>query len=231
VIPALIFDLDDTLYPERQFIRSGFHAVASEIERRHGVPTRAGLATLFRALRHGRRSQALQELAQEHHLPEAIVAEMVAIIRAHEPSLRLPAATTDVLIAARKRGWRLGVLTNGPPDVQARKAAALRLDSLVDAVVFAHDCGTRVGKPAREPFHTILARLGAPPASSIFVGDDPWCDIAGARGVGLRAILLCRRENRGTLAPECEPDLFVQSIEGVIAAVEHLCRTEMADVV
>jgi putative hydrolase of the HAD superfamily len=226
VTPALIFDMDDTLYPERQFIRSGFHAVAAEVTRRYGVPRPAALATLFRALRHQNRGQALQLLCEQHRLPGAIVPELIEVIREHEPALRLPWSTTTTLAAARARGWRLGVVTNGLPEVQARKAAALGLGALVDTIVYAHGCGSGIGKPAREPFHTVLARLGTPPTDSVFVGDDPVCDIAGARGVGLRTILMCRRENRGQLAPECEPDLFVQGMDDVIAAVEHLCRED-----
>lgn len=229
--PALIFDLDDTLYPERQFIRSGFRALASEVASRFGVPRRAALATLFRALRQRNRGQALQELCREHNLPATIVPELVEIIRAHVPTLRLPASSTAALAAARARGWRLGVLTNGLPDVQARKAAALGLGALVDTVVYAHDCGTRLGKPAIEPFQTVLAHLRTTPASSVFVGDDPCCDISGARRAGLRTMLLCRREHRGQVVPACEPDVFVQGMDEVIAAVERLWRREMAHAV
>ena len=224
---ALIFDLDDTLYPERQFVRSGFHAVATEVTRRFGVDRQAALATLFRTLRQGNRAHALQELCRRHGLPETAVPELVDTIRSHEPTLRLPLSSVSTLAAARARGWRLGVLTNGLPEVQARKAAALGLEPLVDAVVFAHDCGTGIGKPAREPFRVVLAKLGSSPAEGVFVGDDPWCDISGARSVGLRTILLCRRENRGQLAPACEPDLFVQGIDEVIPAVERLSRSEV----
>lgn len=224
--PALIFDLDDTLYPERQFIRSGFHAVASEVTWRYGVPRPAALATLFRALRRRNRGQALQELCRQHNLPVAIVPELVDVIRAHEPTLRLPPSSTATLVAARARGWRLGVLTNGLPAVQARKAVALDLGALVDTVVYAHDCAPRLGKPAREPFQIALARLGSLPTDSVFVGNDPWCDIAGARGVGLRTILLSRRENRGRWAPACEPDVLVQGMDDVLAAAERLRRRD-----
>jgi putative hydrolase of the HAD superfamily len=229
--PALIFDLDDTLYPERQFVRSGFRAVASEVTRRFGVPPRAALATLVRALRQGNRGQALQDLCRQHDLPSTIVPELVEIIRAHVPTLRLPASSASVLACARRRGWRVGVLTNGRPDVQARKAAALGLGALVDTVVYAHDCGSRLGKPAREPFETVLARLGSPPEDGVFVGDDPWCDIAGARDAGLRTILLRRREQGGQLAPACAPDLLVRGMDEVIAGVERLWRGEIAHAV
>ena len=222
--PALVFDLDDTLYPERQFIRSGFHAVAFDVMRRFAVPRRAALVTLFRALRLGNRSRALQELCRQHDLPATLVSELIELIRAHEPKLRLPAASAHTLAVARKRGWSLGVLTNGFPEIQARKAAALGLGGLVDAVVCAHACGLGLGKPASEPFQAILAQLGAEPEASVFVGDDPWNDIRGARLAGLRTILLYRREKHGPLGQTCEPDVVVNEMDEVIPAVERLWR-------
>ncbi|MDO8836721.1 MAG: HAD family hydrolase [Vicinamibacterales bacterium] len=227
--PALIFDLDDTLYPERQFIRSGFHAVAAEVARRFAVSQRAALASLLRALRQGTRGLALQVLCADHQLPVALVPELVELIRTHVPVLTLPRSSANTLAAARARGWRVGVLTNGPPAQQARKVAALGLAGLVDALVYAHACGDRTGKPARGAFEAVLAELGALPASSVFVGDDPWCDISGARLAGLRTILLCRTARCEHLAPSCEPDVSVRDIGDVIAAAAHLLNGRRAD--
>ena len=231
MIPALIFDLDDTLYPERQFIRSGYHAVATEVTRRFGLSRRAALATLMRALRHGNRGQAFQTLCREHDLPLTIVAELVETIRTHAPGLSLPPASAEALAAARARGWRLGVLTNGIPAVQARKAEALGLDALVDTIVYAHGCGTGLGKPAGEAFETVLARLGSLPSDGVFVGDDPLCDIAGARLAGLRTVQVRRRGTGNLVPPSCEPDVVVEGMDEVIAAVERLWRGEWAHAV
>jgi len=231
VIPALIFDLDDTLYPERQFIRSGYHAVATEVTRRFGLPRRAALATMMRALRHGNRGQAFQTLCREHDLPLTIAQELVEFLRAHVPTLRLPASSAEALAAARARGWRLGVLTNGIPAVQARKAEALGLDALVDTIVYAHGCGTGLGKPAREAFETVLAQLGSLPSDGVFVGDDPLCDIEGARLAGLRTVQVRRRGSGHSLPPSCEPDALVRGMDEVVAAVERLWRGEWAHAV
>ena len=108
--------------------------------------------------------------------------ELVTVIRRHQPALHLPNVSVDVLARARAEGWRLGILTNGLPDVQARKVRALGLDRLVDVVVYAQEWGSGKGKPERESFDVVRARLDTPPALTVFVGDDPWCDIVGARG-------------------------------------------------
>ena len=223
--PGLIFDLDDTLYPERQFIRSGFAAVAADVERRFGVPRRAALATLIGALRRKERGQALQAMCRAHQLSADLVPGLVDIIRGHAPRLRLPDANARVLHDARARGFRLGVLTNGMPAVQARKAAALGIAALVDEVVFAEDWGSGRGKPEPESFEVLLARLRVPACASVFVGDDPWCDIFGARRAGMRTILVCRDLPRAGRSRGCQADRVVGDLADVPdIATSLLCR-------
>lgn len=226
---ALLFDLDDTLYAERQFARSGFGAVATDIERRFGVPRRDALATLVDALRHGNRSRALQELCERHLLPAGIVPDLVDTIRAHVPALRLPEQSLATLQAARLAGWRLGVVTNGFPAVQARKAAALGLGRLVDVIVYASEWGTGIGKPERAVFDVALAKVGARAPHCVFVGDDPKCDVFGAQQAGLRTILLRRHGGRDERASACAPDAVVSGMDDVITTATDLLSAEVAN--
>jgi len=224
--PGVIFDMDDTLYPERQFIRSGFRAVAAAVRRRYGVPESESWRVLLTALRQGRRVRALQVLCDSCHLPAACIPDLVEVIRGHAPTLRLPVDSAAAIDRLRHNGWRVGVLTNGLPEVQARKVRALGLDARVDAVVYALEWGSGVGKPDREPFEVVLARLGTPPALTVFVGDDPWCDVVGARRAGLRAILLSRR---GVPAGLAGAHRVVTAIEDVVEAAAAALYREVAD--
>lgn len=225
---GLIFDLDETLYPERQFIRSGFCAVAERVERRHGVPAAASLATLLGSLRRGNRAEALQALCAAHGLPASLVPELVDVIRAHAPSLRLPQESREALVTARARGWRLGVLTNGMPAVQMRKIAALGLSALVDEIVYAQDWGSGRGKPEPEPFEVVMERMRVRPEASVFVGDDPWCDIFGARRARLRTLLVCRTPSQLNRARACQADGVVRSIDEVPDAAAGLVLREVS---
>lgn len=216
---AVIFDLDDTLYPERRFVLSGFAAVAAEVHRRFGVPCRDAFATLSLALRRGQRPRAFQSLCARFDLPEAVIPELLDIVRSHSPRLRLPFAARAVLGRLRST-CRLGILTNGLPAMQARKVAALGLAPLVDAVIYACEHGSGCGKPDAAPFRAALTTLGVSPRHAVFVGDNPWNDIAGARQSGLRAILVTRRgepEDAGV-----RPDRIVRSLWDVPRAAEEL---------
>jgi putative hydrolase of the HAD superfamily len=226
--PTLVFDMDDTLYPERQFIRSGFAAVAKEVARRFGGSHDAVQATLLRALRGGRRAQALQELCTAHRLPGDLVPTLVDIIRGHAPRLRLPLESRETLRGVRGQGWAIGVLTNGRPDIQARKAAALGLSAYVDEIVFAEDWGSGRGKPEPEPFDVILERVGADRTATVYVGDDPWCDVFGARRAGLKTVLVDPRGKTSSRARACQADRVVRSIDEVPEAAARLLVREVA---
>ncbi len=217
---AIVFDLDNTLYPEPRFVLSGFREVARDVSRRYGVPAGASFACLCRALRSGHRAEALQALCRQFDLPDTQVEDGVTLIRGHRPSLRLPRASAETLRELRP-AWRIGILTNGPPDVQGRKIDALGLRPLVDEVVCAGEEGR--GKPDAAPFLRTMARLGVPPERGVMVGDDPWCDIYGARRAGLLAIEL--RRERGVYRPgslDIPPDLVVTSIREVPRAASQL---------
>jgi putative hydrolase of the HAD superfamily len=190
---AILFDLDDTLYPYRAFVRSGFRAVGRRLAEERGLPTRVVLKVLRRALVGGARGRELQVLCERFALPASIVPELADVIREHTPLLRLPVETVRVLSSLRG-SWRVGVVTNGTPRIQRRKIAALGLERFVDAVIFATEHGDGRGKPDATPFQTALARLGADASQSVFVGDDREADIDGAAAVGMRTIHLWARE-------------------------------------
>lgn len=216
---AILFDLDDTLYPERRFLTSGFAAVARAVERTDGVPARTAYRTLVSALRGGRRATAFQELCEVCELPPARVPEWVTLVRAHTPRLRT-AARTRALLASLRGRWRLGLVTNGTPDVQRRKVESLGLLEWFDHVCFAGLPGEG-GKPAPEPFVTTCAALGVPPARSVHVGDNPDTDVLGAHGAGLKTILLATpTASRPPRRPR--PDRVVHSLFDVPDAAEAL---------
>ena len=190
---AIIFDLDDTLYPRVRHVHSGFSAVARAISRRFDLEARDVYARLRAAHDQGFRGSELQQMCASCGLNEALIPELVHIIRSHQPQLWLSHDASDALHALRVRGWRTAILTNGLPSTQAAKVRALGLCALVDHVVYADEHATG-GKPAPEPFLAALNLLEVAPKNTVMVGDDRVNDIEGARAVGMRTVLLARGE-------------------------------------
>ncbi len=184
---AVVFDLDDTLFPFRRFVLSGFAACARRMARRRGVDAGRAFAFMVRAFRCDAQGREVQTALRLMGLPERLTPGLVDdIIWGRELNLRLPSSSQRVLRELRRHDWKVGVLTNGDPEVQARKIDALGLADYVDAIVFAAEHGG--GKPDPRAFHEIARRLHVKPSHTIFVGDDEWCDVNGALMAGMRPV-------------------------------------------
>lgn len=211
-VRGLIFDLDDTLYPHEQFVAGGFAAVAAHVEARFGVAAADVRETLQFARQTGAHGRELQALCSAYGLPMTIVPELVEVFRSHQPRLTLADGAEAMLRRVRAGGWHTAILTNGLPRVQAAKVHALGLDTLVDHVVFAEEHAPG-GKPAAAPFLEALRRLGLPSCRCVFVGDDTFCDIAGARSVGMATILLS--SSSATVVCPAVPDAVTTTLDAV----------------
>lgn len=100
-----------------------------------------------------------------------------------------------------ERGVKVAVLSNGWNPLQIAKARRAGFDG---PVIASGDIG--VQKPDRRAFEALLGTLGTDARHTWYVGDDPGCDVEGARDAGLRAIWL-DAEGRdyplGVAAPAC----------------------------
>jgi putative hydrolase of the HAD superfamily len=86
-------------------------------------------------------------------------------------------------LARLKPAFKLGLLTNGAPDLQREKLAASGLAPFFDAIAISGELG--IGKPDAEIFHHLLGRLGVQAREAVMVGNSLERDIAGARNAGV----------------------------------------------
>lgn len=95
-----------------------------------------------------------------------------------------------MLIVLRQAGIKLGIVTNASQPMAMRDAeleAHKLIEFFPDCRLSAADAGYL--KPDRRIFTCALERLGTTPDETIFIGDNPDADIAGARSVGMKAVL------------------------------------------
>jgi len=108
----------------------------------------------------------------------------------------LPYPGIDALLADLEVNYKLGLLTNGPSDIQWEKIESLGFDQQFDAVIVAGDVG--IYKPDARVFEMLLERLGMAAEQSLFVGDSYDTDILGAHQAGMYSAWIKRREDAVT---------------------------------
>ena len=92
--------------------------------------------------------------------------------------------TGDLLRDLKDAGVPVGVVTNGPTEMQWAKVRNTGVADIVDAVVVSEEFG--VNKPDPAIFNHALSLIGASASETLFVGDNTEADIGGASGVGMR---------------------------------------------
>ncbi len=102
----------------------------------------------------------------------------------------LPDGVEDVLVALQTAGLTMGVLSNRREEY-AGEIAALGLDGFFSFAIVAGDL--QRWKPDQRPFLEALQQAGTKPAESVYIGDNYFADVVGARRVGMPAVLFNRR--------------------------------------
>jgi HAD superfamily hydrolase (TIGR01509 family) len=107
---------------------------------------------------------------------------------AWSPAREMGDSTHALLESLRGRGLKLGLVSNAfdPPELLHRDLGRMGLAERLDVAVFSSEVGRR--KPDPLIFRTALDRLGVEPGRALFVGDSLEADIAGAAGLGMRAV-------------------------------------------
>jgi len=224
---AVLFDLDDTLYPERAFVDGGFRAVAQLLAGPSGRSAASLVERLWALHDRDGRGRLFDALIAELDLDDAdgaLAAACVQAYRTQEVRLEPFPGVIELLDGLRRRGVRTGVVSDGYGAVQARKVAALgEVATRLDVVVLTDDLGLGHAKPSPTAFRVACRLLEVEPSATIYVGNDPRKDFIGARAAGLRTIRVGDLPNEGggaaiEIHPADDADLSVDSI-GALDAV------------
>lgn len=225
-LKAIIFDLDDTLYPERSYALSGFAAVAGWAERQFGVPQGEAFDDLRRMFEDGVRGNTFNRWLEKRSLPvETWIPEMVRQYRDHLPKLE-PFPDTRPVLEALRPLYRLGLITQGYAPGQQRKLEALRLVEYFEPIVIMGEDRREDWKPSRRPFEQALAALQLEGPQGAYIGDNPVKDFYGARQLGMTTIWVRRAkgEHAGKQppTPQHAPEIELADLAALPGVLETL---------
>ncbi len=98
----------------------------------------------------------------------------------------VPPELHEILPALRSAGFKLGVLSNRR-DTFMDQMRELELDGYFELIMAAGEVGS--WKPNPEAFQPLLQHFDVAPAESIYVGDNYYADVVGARAAGMEPVL------------------------------------------
>lgn len=177
-INGVIFDLDDTLYSEKQYIRSGYKKIAEYLGREDAAER------LWHFFEEGK--QAIDEYLKEIGLADK-KAECLEIYRNQMPDITLYEGVVEKIQELKHKGIKVGIITDGRSEGQRAKIKALGLDELVEDIIITDELGgVQFRKPNDISFRIMQNRWRLPFEQIIYVGDNMNKDFQAPKQLGMR---------------------------------------------
>ncbi len=232
---AIFFDLDDTLLDTSRGVEEAWTIAATAFAaalgcepeplrkaiRREGMEFWKDEAAVghWRLDLEGARALVVRNALVAEGLDPAY-AERLAVRYREEvtPRMRLFDDALETLDWLRATGYRVGLITNGPRELQRGKIDRFALDPYFDSIVIEGEFGH--GKPRPEGFLHSLATTGAAPGEAWHVGDNLYADVGGAKGAGLHAVWIHRGRLELKQALEPVPDRVIGHLDELRRALE-----------
>jgi len=214
-VRAVVFDLDDTLYPEVQYVRSGFWAVAKKLAcAKHSE--QAVFELLWGTFEQGDRRRVFNAVLGQLQLEdnEGVIAELVEVYRNHRPKLELDGQVEQTLSELRA-DYKLGLITDGFMPGQQLKVEALGLEGFFEKIIYTEQLGRAFWKPATKSFEMMSEVLGCKGAECVYVADNMSKDFVGPNLLGWRTVRVRLAQSvhaeEGATVGE-EPEVTIESI-------------------
>ena len=179
-VDAVIFDLDDTLYSEKQYVRSGYKAVAKLLG------DEALADRLWTYFENGKPAidELLNELGCMGRKEECLEA-----YREQIPEIALYHGVSELIQDLKSKGIKVGIITDGRVSGQKRKLQALGLDKLIDDIIITDELGgTQFRKPCDIAFRIVQRRWSIPFEQIVYVGDNAEKDFQAPKQLGMRTL-------------------------------------------
>lgn len=191
VAKCIVFDIDDTLYLERDYIRSGFYAVSEWVREAFGISSFYDEA--LRIFKVGRRGDVFNVALEMLGVAPTrdLIQKLLLMYRAHDPMIRLLSDSEDCLREIAGRAF-VGIISDGAVLGQQMKVMRLGLKSKCDHIILTESMGLKYCKPHPRAFQEMQRASGCPASACVYIADNPLKDFIAPIQLGWQTIRVRR---------------------------------------
>lgn len=187
-LKAIIFDLDDTLYSEKDYVISGFKAVANVIPE-----VKNAEAKLYEAFI--KKLPAIDTVLKNENLLNK-KEECLSAYRNNFPNIEFRNGIIQILKKLKLKDVYIGVITDGRVEGQRNKINALNLNKYIDSIIITDELGgEQFRKPCDIAFRIMQLRSNVPFENMVYIGDNLSKDFIAPEKLGMQCIMLEHDDN------------------------------------
>lgn len=194
MIKAVVFDLDDTLISEKEYIRSGFKVVSKKI----AIDNKLNEDIVFnKALELFEISskEVFNRILDEFEIKysKEYILELIKCYREHKPNIEFFEDVIPTINKLKKAGYKLGIITDGYKETQLAKLEALNCRNLFDEIIITDELGREFWKPHEKPYKMMAKKLDINLNEMIYIGDNVNKDFVTANKLGVITVYIDRK--------------------------------------
>ena len=195
---AVIFDLDDILISEDEYIRSGYAAVSRFLKDMYGWDERMTSRQLYDLYLEDPKN-VFNRLLESHDIryKDNEILELVQVYREHTPDVHFYPDVRPALYSIKDRGLKLGILSDGYAVTQRKKLTVLGVNGkkIFDKILITDELGREYWKPDPRPFIMMKEAFMADWSDMVYVGDNPEKDFYIGRDFPIMTVRIIREKS------------------------------------
>lgn len=182
-IDGVIFDLDDTLYSEKEYVKSGYVAIEKEFSNIKNMSQK-----LWDAFLENKNSIDCV-LKKEGLLTEENKSKALKIYRNHIPNIHLYEGVERIIEQIYEDEKKIGLITDGRPIGQKNKIKALNLEKYIKEIIITDELGgIEYRKPNPKAFEVMQERMKISFKKMVYIGDNINKDFVAPEKLGMNTI-------------------------------------------
>jgi putative hydrolase of the HAD superfamily len=174
---TIVFDLDDTLIPEIDYLQSAFKEIAHYVEE--------GNTTLYNQMYQWYLNKENVFLNLQNQYKNIEISDLITIYRNHYPDFNSKSKNRELILELKQKGHFLGLITDGFSITQRNKLKALDIENLFDLIIISEEFGSEKPDEANyKAFH----QFGT--TEYYYIGDNVTKDFVTPNKLGWTTVCL-----------------------------------------
>jgi putative hydrolase of the HAD superfamily len=186
----VIFDLDDTLYYEIDFLKSAYFEIANSLAELEEIKSCAEeiFEKMFQLFED--KENVFENIVDKYNISSFTVKDLISKYRNHVPYISLSLNTINILNYLKDNNIEMGIITDGRSKQQRSKINALGLDKYIKYTIISEEIGTE--KPNLKNYKIIEDKFRGEDITFYYVGDNLQKDFVTPNKLGW--VTVCLRD-------------------------------------
>lgn len=217
---SIIFDLDDTLYNEIDYLKSAYKEIATAITKNSSgtfneVSVYDDLWCFYT-----QKKDVFKELIVKYNLKNIVKDDLLKLYRNHYPSIKLSFENESLLNELQNYGYKLGLITDGRSIQQRNKIKALNIEKYFEYILISEEFGSEKPNPANFNYFVDLFGKG----NFFYVADNVSKDFIAPNKLGWKTICLLDNglnihKQQFEIEKDYLPNFKIQSLKEVLKLI------------